>query len=121
MAGFIQCNYGGGAPKPDLLWTNPSPSSAFSNQTVSIDLSNYDAVLILVKHGTAQSADTSYDNYHCVYYTPVGTTGAALSAPTQSNYRTYNVSTSGVQFATASNTSASIPCKIWGLKGVTIT
>ena len=116
---YVHC-VSGGASKPELLWTNPSPSSNFANQTISIDLSGYDAVLISVKHATGQSADTSYDNYHCVCYTPVGTTGAYLSAPTQSNSRSYNVTTTGVQFVTASNVSASIPCKIWGLKGVTI-
>ena len=116
---YIRCASGGNS-KPVLLWTNPTPSANFSNQTISLDLSDYDAVLILVKHGTAQSADVSYDQYHCVCYTPVGVTGAYISAPSQSNYRSYNVTTTGVTFVTASNVAASIPCKIWGVKGVTI-
>ena len=120
MAGFIQCNYGGGGG-PVALWTNPSPSASFANQTVSVDLSDYDAVLILVKHGTAQSADVSYDMYHGVIYLPVGVTGAYISAPSQANYRSVNVTTSGVQFVTTSAAAASIPCKIWGVKGITLT
>ena len=39
-------NFSGGA---ELLWTNPSPTSAFPAQTLSIDLSNYDAVIVSIK------------------------------------------------------------------------
>lgn len=38
--------YSMGGMKMDLLWTNPSPSSAFSAQTVSLDLSKYDLFII---------------------------------------------------------------------------
>lgn len=31
-----------------LLWTNPSPSSAFAPQTIELDLSNYEWVVISV-------------------------------------------------------------------------
>ena len=31
----------------ELLWTNASPSSSFTAQTVSLDLSNYDAVFVI--------------------------------------------------------------------------
>lgn len=33
----------------DLLWTNPSPTSAFAAQTVALDLSGYDGVKIKLK------------------------------------------------------------------------
>ena len=36
----------GAMSKWTLLWTNASPSSAFAAQTISLDLSGYDAVLI---------------------------------------------------------------------------
>ena len=35
---------GGGAPK--LLWTNPNPSAAFGETTVSVALTDYDGVII---------------------------------------------------------------------------
>lgn len=38
----------------DLLWTNPNPAVAFAAQTVNIDLSGYDAVLMLAaNNGTS--------------------------------------------------------------------
>lgn len=38
--------YAQGGMKMDLLWTNPSPTSEFSAQTVSVDLSGYDAFYV---------------------------------------------------------------------------
>jgi len=38
--------YAQGGTKMDLLWTNPNPTSAFNPQTVSLDLSEYDLILI---------------------------------------------------------------------------
>lgn len=40
--------YVNGGMKMDLLWTNPSPTSAFAAQTVSLDLSEYDLVLVYI-------------------------------------------------------------------------
>lgn len=39
--------------KRDLLWTNPSPSAAFSSQTISLDLTNYDYIEIEFYHTVA--------------------------------------------------------------------
>lgn len=36
----------GNVPHRTLLWTNPNPTSAFSAQTISIDLSGYDEIEI---------------------------------------------------------------------------
>ena len=117
---YIRCASGGGGAAVEL-WTNPSPNAVFANQTVSVDLSAYDGILILLKHAySTSSSDVAYDTYHGVSYLPVGVTGAYISAPTQANYRSVNVTTSGVQFVTASSTSASIPCKIWGVKNGTL-
>lgn len=41
------CDYSNKAFSGTLLWTNSSPSSSFSNQTVEIDLSNYDMIEII--------------------------------------------------------------------------
>lgn len=48
-------NYGGS--KITLLWTNPSPSSAFAGQVVSVDLTKYDLALIIFKWDSG-STDT---------------------------------------------------------------
>lgn len=39
-------NFSGGL---DLLWTNPNPTSAFAAQTLSIDLSGYESIIIQAK------------------------------------------------------------------------
>lgn len=52
----LNSNLGG---KAKLLWTNPSPSSAFSAQTVSLDLSQYDSILIELLIDTANQKVTS--------------------------------------------------------------
>lgn len=36
--------YNQGGAKIDLLWTNPSPTTSFAAQTVSLDLSDYDLI-----------------------------------------------------------------------------
>ena len=38
-----------------LLWTNPSPTSAFSGQTISVDLSNYKYFYVDYKFSTAET------------------------------------------------------------------
>lgn len=35
-----------------LLWTNPTPSVEFPAQTISIDLSNYDMIMVIPRAGT---------------------------------------------------------------------
>lgn len=51
--------YAQGGMKMDLLWTNPSPTSAFASQTVSIDTNDYEMVLVSFRASTA----TGYDYY----------------------------------------------------------
>ena len=55
---------GGVSPEPagdihgevqTLLWTNSSPTNEFSPQKISLDLSNYDGVIIEVSNGTTHS------------------------------------------------------------------
>ena len=46
---YIPCKIGGGTEKPILLWTNPSPSSSFSAQTLNIDLTGYDYLIFEIK------------------------------------------------------------------------
>lgn len=107
---------------PELLWTNSAPTSAFATQTVSIDLSEYEGVLVefrgafnVEKYGTA--------------YAKKGTTGFSGGAypggSADSFGRDFTVSASGVTFTdgyngtTKSNTNA-IPYKIYGVKGAVV-
>ena len=44
--------------KMDLLWTNSSPSSSFSPQTIEVDLSDYSAVGIIFRSTTTDASYT---------------------------------------------------------------
>lgn len=46
----------------DLLWTNASPTSDFSAQTVSLDLSGYSMLLIKTKPYTTYTGDLTINN-----------------------------------------------------------
>lgn len=105
----------------DLLWTNSSYTSAFAAQTVSLDLSAYDAVLIVFLANTTdldrQSSmivlKNGYQHILCTMYAG----GTALRT------RYVTATDSGVTFAGGyNNTSAgngnNVPYKIYGIKGI---
>lgn len=128
-----------------LLWTNSSPTDDFAAQTVSIDLSNYDAVIIESK------ASKTRDNTFPYYVTPAsgypndwvfqnrvwvnkGESGymmlggdirfpSSTGSPNgQVSYRSVTVSASGVTFSNgyidgSNYNSQAIPVKIYGVKG----
>ena len=52
-----------------LLWTNPDSSSNFAQQTVAIDLSGYDAVIIDSKNNKSVSDDAGEPNITHLYET----------------------------------------------------
>ena len=110
---------GGGGGSWTSLWTNASPSSDFSAQTVPLDLSSWNLIAILAK-------TTTTGNTTSVFLAAVGT-GSILSVPnlgsTQYFYkRTMDVQTTGVTFSTGyrntsgtSGASYCIPVAIYGL------
>ena len=53
----------------DLLWNNPSPTSNFSAQTIFLDLSQYDAVIIRVSVGPGYNTDAQKP-YQLFIYVP---------------------------------------------------
>lgn len=117
MAGFIQCNYGGGASGAVELWSNSSPGSAFANQNVALDLSAYDSVIIALKASTAQTNDITTDANHVVEIIKNPVTGAIIRCAGSAYTRTLTVSSSGVNFTAAGSnvTTQNIPLKIWGV------
>ena len=54
--------YAQGGMKMDLLWTNPSPTSSFSPQTVSLDLSEYNLVYAIfnISPEVAATSDSAW-------------------------------------------------------------
>jgi len=112
----------------DLLWTNPNPTSAFNAQTLSIDLSGYESVVIQAKGWNATET-----------YTPLKTLIPKDGKPyaicgNQANYtekgeisesfgmyvRLVTVNDDGITFTTAhtslsnTNNQACIPLEIYG-------
>lgn len=114
-----------GAKGIDLLWTNSSPSANFGAKTVPIDLSTYDAVLIVCL------PDISYSSTEVgpaqIFF--VGTKGEMFMSTAKSTTliarRNISVDTTGVTFANGrywaidanitSSEKAAVPYKIFGL------
>lgn len=121
----------------ELLWTNASPSSAFGAQTVSLDLSGYDQVLIKVRFGTSSGM---FENAYMKHLCDIGetTTIYAFNVPNTSSrnmglivaVRNANISSSGIVFSAgltkaanitgnpSTDNSACIPYAIYGIKGI---
>lgn len=99
------------------LWTNPSPTSSFSAQTVSVNLSTYSGVYITFRV-TASTA-----SYAFVYALVDGLTYRATCGMTGSStvlVREATVDTTGVTFTTgysggSASTGHLIPYKIYGI------
>lgn len=104
-----------------LLWTNPNSNSQFSAQTISIDLSEYDAVEVVAQHWSNNGTTASM-------VAKVGEVGIT-TVPNYDNStiatRSFVVSTSGVQFtdgrsvtgsSISTSSHASIPRRIYGVK-----
>ena len=106
-----------------LLWTNPSPSSSFASQTISLDLSGYDFVMVVYQHWTNSDVNNSA-------FCRIGVYGRLESHDYSLAYRDYHPEATGVYFNTGilvtsygnssvqQNTSAVIPLRIYGIKGV---
>lgn len=107
-----------------LLWTNASPDSSFGSQTISLDLSGYDFVLIQFYDFNSQDSARARLN-----------TIAEMNSRTALLYGWYSnrighrlatVNSTGIQFgncnynSTLSNDSA-VPLRIFGIKGVVTT
>ena len=115
----------GAMSKWTLLWTNASPTSAYGEQTVSLDLSGYQMVAVVLNRATNDTTKNT---------TLVFVGSASKCLVYQAAYGLYpasrnaTVSTTGVAFSvgfdngnsTAAGTSNSvgIPYQIYGIKGV---
>ena len=79
--------------KVKLLWTNPAPLENFGKQTVALDLSKYDLVLISFMNGTS----ANYVNNGIFF---IGDTVQVANGffGSQKNHRNIIVSSNGVEF-----------------------
>ena len=136
---------GGGTGSIDLLWTNSSPASGMNAQTISLDLSGYDAVIIESKGNYSRNAGmpgyrdpasgTPYNQIfnNRVYLNKnesgylllggdVRYPGGTSSAVGSVMWRDVSVSDTGVTFGAGYNNDysfmgAAVPQKIYGVKG----
>lgn len=98
----------------DLLWTNPNPTSAFAAQTVALDLSGYDAVIIRVDQERCKTY-VCFVGYQYDFATvPSGYTPASFG-------RLATISSSGITFGsgyynTGINDTVIVPAQIYGVR-----
>lgn len=103
------------------LWENNSPGSSFSAQTVSVDLTNYDAVLIVFN---AVSTDTQTKaSQICLKNGVKHILTTVMAGTTTIRTRGVTVSDNGCVFTTGyegstSKTGSIIPYVIYGIKGL---
>ena len=106
---------GAGSEYRTLLWTNPSPTSSFAAQTVSIDVADYDAVSV---EFSGEASHTTMCERGISYYT-LRPAYAAIPS-----YRASSLpATNGVYFDDCRKNSGStidntqlVPYKIYGIK-----
>ena len=114
-----------------LLWSNDKPNYTFIEQTINIDLSNYEAVLILVKANASLTEITTSTNYTTYAYGKIGETiyctGVAKgSAGWYGTFREASIKVDGITFGVGrygqltheytNNSVGGIPLYIWGVK-----
>lgn len=116
--------YAQGGVRMDLLWTNPSPTSNFSAQTITVtNLSNYDAYMIFYvanasgafysskifsKNETSKSLILDMAENVTIYRKFVNNGDSTLTFETGYICTTYNTKTT--------DASRSMPIKIYGIK-----
>lgn len=115
-SGAVGGGSSGGGVTCDLLWTNPNPDSNFSAQTVTLDLSAYDAVLVVCR---MFATTTYYFTNTCMVGLPAILNTLDVSGNRYG--RTADVTTTGIVFGQGySNGTASasrvIPVSIYGIK-----
>lgn len=104
----------------DLLWTNSAPTSSFSAQTVSVDLTEY--ALVIIEFRIDNSSNNNTFSNVCASYTKY--TANIGGQPTSSQaqiWRAYTVSGSGIAFDVggaggSTNNQYCIPLYIYGVR-----
>lgn len=103
-----------------LLWENTVSLDSFLAQTISLDLSDYDYVMIL---------PITAAHYSPVTICPINEEGRLTHGDGFLEYRPFTVSQTGItfdnavyvaQYATSNRVTANqylVPAKIWGIKG----
>lgn len=109
----------------DLLWTNTNIHAAFPAQTISLNLSDYDAVLIkMTLNNTSQyESTTSEGTSICFKGRASASYNGIINNQTFNMERLAVVSNSGIEFSTGyanmgTGDQYAVPLQIWGIKGI---
>lgn len=111
-----------GVEKKTLLWQNASPTSGFDNQTVNLNLSNYDTLEIEFKTYSASNAFNV--SRHRIGVESVLTTATGGSSTLCPVMRIFTSNASGITFFDyfdwnfGKNNAVCVPTKIYGIKEV---
>lgn len=97
--------------KIDLLWTNSAPTSSFSAQTIPLDLSGYDLILITSENSVSFAENNVGSKRQITYSSTSG----------QIRHRDFTVATTGITFdagygGSSTDNSNCRPYKIYGIK-----
>lgn len=106
----------------DLLWTNSSPASSFTAQTISLNLSDYKYVYMISE--VVINTSVYFDSLNFIELTPKRSITYASNAVI---YRAITVSNSGIAFgngtkvttygsSAGTDNTLMIPIKIYGIK-----
>lgn len=103
---------------PQLLWTNPNPSTAFATQTISLDLSDYEGVII---NFNAYTTNQTLAARAYVKKGESGIGGGHVSSSGSGRSRNIEVKENGVTISNtkidgSTDNSALIPVNIYGVK-----
>lgn len=131
MANLFLCNssnISSDIGEKELLWTNPSPTSAFGAQTLALDLKDYDGVLIQCNYTASTNHNNALPAPNSYSFIAKGTTarlaGVANDTSTSSPItgRVATVADDGITFTsgikldgTATYDTNCVPCYIWGV------
>ena len=122
-AGAARRNLGlTGIETKTLLWQNASPTSGFDNQTVNLNLSNYDSLEIEFK--TYAGSNTFNVSRHRIGVESVLTTATGGNPTICPVMRVFTSNASGIVFSDffdwnfGKNNTVCVPTKIYGIKEV---
>ena len=107
----------------DTLWTNANPSSAFAAQTLTIDLTGYEMILVNYKW----AATSTTELFTVISYNEIGEGATVAAIYNARSYREFQVVVTGLQIADcyhsdtvtgtmAVNNNYMVPYKIYGIK-----
>lgn len=112
----------GNGMKIDLLWTNPSPNGNFVKQSISVDASGYDAVMVIM---TPTQSRTMGSSVSIISVVPNEETYPGCFSPDGVWIRYMTIKSGSIYFSNAvlagsngatTNETHAIPAKIYGIK-----